>query len=122
MTLTQASNAHAQVAVVCYTFGSCWLYATVFSSTLALLVPLPLPGRPPGAVCLPAHCRARAPPAGACAPPCAPGPGGRGCVAGPAAAAYCGAARGVFLACFAAAMLAAVCAGLRGLKRCQVIT
>ena len=106
-----------ELAALCYTFGSCWLYATVFASTMALLVPLPLPGRPPHALCLAADCRRRKP--ADCAPPCVVGAGGR-CAVDSAAALYCDSAYAAFLAVFAVAMLAAACAGLQGLKRSQV--
>ena len=40
-----------EFAVICYSFGSCWLYATVFASSLSLILPIPLSSRPPNAAC-----------------------------------------------------------------------
>jgi hypothetical protein len=108
-----------ELSVLCYDFGSCWLYATVFASTMSLLVPLPLASRPHHARCLADECTLRLP--GDCSAPCVLDTLDR-CAANPADAVYCDASYHAFLCAFAVAMLAATCGGLHWITRSQVVS
>jgi hypothetical protein len=105
-----------EFAVICYSFGSCWLYATVFASSLSLIVPIPLSTRPPQADCLLSDCANRT--IDACTGPCAWN--NVSCVADAANVAYCDESYRIFLAVFAAMMVCMVSTGLSGLKRAQL--
>ena len=105
-----------EFAVICYSFGSCWLYATVFASSLSLIVPIPLSSRPPHADCLLSDCSNRT--LEACIGPCAWN--NVSCVADIATIAYCDESYRIFLAGFASIMVCMVSTGLSGLKRAQL--
>ena len=48
-----------EVCLFCYTMGTCWLFATIFASSLALVVPLPLPHQPVSLSWCLTNCEAR---------------------------------------------------------------
>jgi hypothetical protein len=109
-----------EIAILCSSFGTCWLYATVFASTMSLIAPLPfgpLPLHPVG-VCLSSHCARHHPTA--CSSPCVLDTSGQ-CAADAATTAFCHTNYIAFLCIFAAVMLVASCASLQWLKRFQVI-
>jgi hypothetical protein len=109
-----------EFAILCSSFGTCWLYATVYASTMSLIAPLPLgPYRPThtAGICLTSHCSLHHPTA--CTSPCVLNSRNQ-CAADEATAAYCHSNYIAFLCIFAATMLVASCASLHWLKRFQV--
>uniref|UniRef100_A0A7S4KJB9 Amino acid transporter transmembrane domain-containing protein n=1 Tax=Guillardia theta TaxID=55529 RepID=A0A7S4KJB9_GUITH len=108
-----------ELCLLLYTIGSLWLYATVFGSSLSLVVPLPLGDRPTSiAWCL---VRCDAVQDQACSGACRWDNMTAACVAAPAVASYCRQSYEVFLCFFALLMVAMACMDLAALKNVQFL-
>uniref|UniRef100_A0A7S0EX15 Amino acid transporter transmembrane domain-containing protein n=1 Tax=Hanusia phi TaxID=3032 RepID=A0A7S0EX15_9CRYP len=108
-----------EVCLLFYTVGSLWLYATVFGSSLSLVVPLPLGDRPTSIAWCLVKCEAMQDTA--CSGACRWDNATAACTAAPVVASYCRQSYEVFLCCFALLMVAMACMDLAALKNVQFL-